>query len=194
MKYFLSSYNLGDKAKEYKEMIGNRKVAFIPNAVDYIEDADYNRNVYLLTDLGIETEILDLKKYFGKENELYEKLKEFGGVMVSGGNTYVLRQAMHLSGFDNIIKKLDDFIYAGWSAGVCVLAPSLEGLQQVDDPTQNPYNTDLIMEGLNILDYLVLPHYKSDHPESADIDKEVEYCTKNNIKFKTMKDGEVIIL
>jgi hypothetical protein len=44
-----------------------------------------------------------------------------------------------------------------------------------------------------ILDYIILPHYKSDHPESADIDKEVEFCKKNN-PSKTLKDDEVIII
>ena len=41
---------------------------------------------------------------------------------------------------------------------------------------------------------MILPHYKSDHPESEDIDKEVEYCDKNNIPYKTLRDGEVMIL
>jgi dipeptidase E len=37
-------------------------------------------------------------------------------------------------------------------------------------------------------------HYKSDHPESTSIDKEVEYCEKNNIPYQTLKDGEVIVV
>jgi len=77
---------------------------------------------------------------------------------------------------------------------VCVLAPRLEGLHHVDDPTVCPYpGSSVIWEGLGILDYLVLPHYKSDHPESANIDRDVEYCTKNGIPFRTLRDGEVII-
>ena len=53
---------------------------------------------------------------------------------------------------------------------------------------------EILWEGLGILDHIILPHYKSDHPESADIDKEVEFCKRNNIPFKTLRDGEVIII
>ena len=127
-----------------------------------------------------------------------DKLKGFGGVFVRGGNTFILRQAMKLSGFDNIFNELldvDDFVYSGYSAGVCVLAPNFKALQIVDDPTdKSNKNQETIWEGLNYLDHIILPHYKSDHPESADIDKEVEYCQKNKIKYETLSDGEVIII
>lgn len=114
-----------------------------------------------------------------------------------GGNTFVLRQAMRLSGFETLIRELvdTDFLYGGYSAGVCVLAPSLTGLQQVDDATLTPYpNSEVIWDGIGLLDYLVLPHFESDHPESADIDKEVEYCRREGIPFKTLRDGEVIVV
>jgi dipeptidase E len=52
----------------------------------------------------------------------------------------------------------------------------------------------VIWEGLGFLDYLILPHYKSDHHESAAIDKEVEYCARHGIPFRTLRDGEVIII
>lgn len=52
----------------------------------------------------------------------------------------------------------------------------------------------MIWEGLGLIDYAFLPHYDSDHPESADIDKEVAYCTENQIPFKTVRDGEVILI
>ena len=66
----------------------------------------------------------------------------------------------------------------------------------MDDPTDQPYpeQKETVWEGLGLFDYIILPHYKSDHPESADVDKEVEFAKKNNIPFKTLKDGEVIII
>lgn len=105
---------------------------------------------------------------------------------------------MRISGFDEIIKDLmakDDFVYAGYSAGICILAPDLKSLQIVDYPTDTPYEVkNIIWEGLNILDYMILPHYKSEHYESAKIDEEVVYCEQHDIPFKTLRDGEVIIL
>lgn len=206
MKFYLSSFKLGDKSAELVRLMGkNKKIAYIPNACDYTK-VDWDRrtnwekqDMQSLNDLGLSVEYLDLKKYFGKTNQLRKKLNEFGGVFVRGGNTFILRQAMKLSGFDIIFQELlkrDDFVYSGYSAGICVLAPDFKALQIVDNPADRPYKElqETIWEGLGFLDYIILPHYKSDHPESADIDKEVEFAKKKNIPFITLSDGEVIII
>lgn len=206
MKFYLSSFKLGDKSNELKRLMpSNKRIVYIPNACDYT-NIDWDKknkwekqDMQSLEHLGLRVEYLDLKKYFGKIDALRIKINEFGGVFVRGGNTFILRQAMKLSGFDLIFNELlkrKDFVYAGYSAGVCVLAPDFKALQIVDDPTDKPYPKlqDTIWEGLGFFDYIILPHYKSDHPESADIDKEVEFCKKNNISFKTLRDGEVIII
>jgi len=203
MKFYLSSYKIGNKAAELKNLISsNGKLGFIPNALDHVDpEARQESNkprLQELAELGINVELLDLKDYFGKKEELEKKIASLDVVWVRGGNTFVLRQAMKLSGFDEIIKNLNrvDFLYGGYSAGICVLAPSLRSLEIVDDPLINPYKglTETIWEGLGILDYLIIPHYKSDHPEAMKVDETVEYCKKNNIAFKTLKDGEVIII
>jgi len=120
-------------------------------------------------------------------------------VWVYGGNTFVLKRACEQSGFGEIIKEMilkDEIVYAGFSAGVVILSNSMKGLEIVDDPNIVPegYKSDFSWEGLGILDYHVAVHYKSDHSESADIDKEIEYCEKNNIPYKTLSDGEVIVV
>ena len=201
MKLYLSSYRLGNQAANLRALASGKLIGFIPNALDYVEaEARATSNAKALQevrDLSIDVEALDLKKYFGARAELEAKIASLGGVWVRGGNTFVLRQAMRLSGFDALVTEMvsADFLYGGYSAGVCVLAPRLDGLRQVDDPTVLPYaNSQVIWEGLGILDYLILPHYKSDHPESADIDKEVEYCKREGVPFKTLRDGEVIII
>ena len=48
-------------------------------------------------------------------------------------------------------------------------------------------------DGLGILDFVPVPHYKSEHPESKLVDKVVELFNKNNINYRTLKDGDVII-
>ena len=201
MKLYLSSFRVGNQAAKLRAFASGKLIGLIPNALDYVEaEARAKSNakgIQEVSDLGIDVEMLDLKEYFGARTELEAKLGSLGGLWVRGGNTFVLRQAMRLSGFDTLVTDMAgaDFLYGGYSAGVCVLAPRLEGLQQVDDPTASPYaDSPVIWEGLGILDYLVLPHYKSDHPESADVDKEVEYCTREGIPFRTLRDGEVIII
>jgi len=198
LKYYLSSYRVGNHGEKFAEMLNGRRVAYIPNALDHISIEDQtktrDRNQKDLENLSINSEILDLKDYFDNSEKLSEVLSNYAGVWVTGGNTFVLRQAMKLSGFDSILKSVsEDFIYAGYSAGVCVLAPNLEPLQIVDDPNKSPYPqlSEPIWDGLNILNHMILPHYKSDHPESADIDLEVAECEKKGIPYKTIRDGEV---
>ncbi|HLD85169.1 MAG TPA: Type 1 glutamine amidotransferase-like domain-containing protein [archaeon] len=205
MKFYLSSYKIGNEPEKLKQLVSNGKIGYISNALDFSSANKERRKKHIESDitdlrnLGLEVELLDLKAYFGKQSGLKKKIDKLGEVFVSGGNTFVLRQAMKLSGFDKIFKQLvkrKDFLYAGYSAGICVLAPDLKALKIVDDPKDKPYRQvkQTIWKGLGFLDYIILPHYKSNHPESADIDKEVEYCKKNKIPFKTLRDGEVIII
>jgi len=51
-----------------------------------------------------------------------------------------------------------------------------------------------VWEDLGLVDYSTAPHYKSDHPESTFIDTSVAYFVKNNMPFKTLRDGDVLIL
>jgi dipeptidase E len=206
MKFYLSSFEIGNYGNDLVRLLGqNKKIAYIPNAGDYtkinykLKNSRETSDINNLKELGLTVEYLDLKDYFHKTDKLRTKLNEFSGVFIRGGNTFILRQAMFLSGFDKIfeeLKKSNDFVYAGYSAALCVLAPDFKGLQIVDDPSELPYKEikKQMWQGLNFFDYILLPHYKSNHPESEDIDKEVEFCKQNNIKFKTLSDGEVIII
>ncbi len=207
MKLYLSSYKLGNETETLKSWLEptHKKVGYIANAFDFTNMPPENRAKHMEFDmnelkaLGFTVEVLDLRDYFDQKDRLREKLKTLDMLWISGGNTFVLRAAMRLSGFDELILELrerDDFIYGGYSAACCVLSPSLKGLQIVDDPYNFPYPQiqEPIWEGLGLIDYAFLPHFDSDHPESADIDKEVAYCTENKIPFKTVRDGEVVLV
>lgn len=144
----------------------------------------------------IDKKIISLKNYFGNYDKLKKDLKEYHAFFAIGGNTFALRKAMQLSGFDTFLKEIsnkENYLYGGYSAGICVLSPDLHGLHLVDEPI-NPYNEEEVLyRGIGLLDYVPVPHYKSDHPESKMVDDVVEYCEKNNIKFRTLKDGDVIV-
>lgn len=177
---------------------------YIPNARDFSGANTERREKHILSDissleeLGLAVKRVDLRDYFGKEEILRVKLKEIGAVFISGGNVFVLRQAMKLSGLDRILKTFQndskDFLYAGYSAAGCVLAPTLKAYEIVD-PVDTPYHEmkDVIWEGLGLVDFAFMPHWNSDHPESADIDKEIAYCKSNNIAYEAISDGDVII-
>ena len=207
MKFYLSSYKLGNEITKLKELIpaDNKKTAYISNALDFSDDLERRKqseqaDIEQLKEVGLnDVEKIDLRDYFGKKAKLEKKLSEFGIIWVRGGNCFVLRQAMKLSGLDEILKDLlkkENILYGGYSAGVCVLAPTLKGMELVDDPNVKPYDNqkETIWDGVGILDYTIVPHYKSDHPESAKVDETVEYMEKNNIPYKPLRDGEVIII
>jgi dipeptidase E len=204
MKLYLSSYNLGDNPEQLIDLIGiNKKIAVIGNASDLksVEErkGKIKEEFDHLIEISLSPEELDLRKYFGKQKELEKKLNEFKIVWVKGGNTFVLRRAMEQSGFDKLIKEKvndSDFVYAGYSAGSCVITPTLKGLEIVDDPITVPagYNPEIIWEGLELVNYSIAPHYKSNHPESAMVNETVKYFIENKMPHKTLRDGEVIIV
>ena len=203
MKFYLSSYRVGDKKEELIKWIkehGN-KICLIPNARDIypeseIKTANIQKDIDELINLGFDVTVISLKDYFNNKEGLVDVLKPFSAFYVIGGNTFALRQAMYLSGFDQYLKTIEnspDHLYVGYSAGICVLAKDLHGLDICDNPNLNPYGIETIWEGLGYFDFIFLPHYKSDHKETSLVDDTIEYCNKNNIKYKPLRDGEVLL-
>ena len=205
MKLYLSSYRLGDETDKLVSMVPeNKKAAVIFNALDFSCDLErkqstINREINDLVELGLEPEEFDLRSYFGNPEPLKEQLSRFGLIWVIGGNTFVLRRAMNQSGFDQFLienRNNDAWVYAGYSAGACVLAPTLRGIDLVDNPQIIPkgYQENIIWEGLSLINYCIATHYKSDHYESELVNKTVKYFLENKILFKALRDGEVIII
>jgi len=204
MKFYLSSYLIGNQSEKLKEMVPGRQIGYIPNALD-LSDADpervrrhVERDMGLLRALSLEVWLVDLRYYFGEPSKLRKKLDELRAIFVSGGNVFVLRQAMNLSGLDVLLKEFrskGNFLYAGYSAGGCVLSPSLRGYEIVD-PIDTPYNElkDVIWDGLGFLDHSFIPHWNSAHPESAAIEKTIDYYKKNRIPYTPIRDGDVLII
>jgi len=206
MKKYLSSYKLWKHTEELKNMFWeNKKIVLIPNARFlenwYSEKAKLSveNSLEELKNLWFETEILDLADYFWKEKVLEEKLLNFAWVYVTWWNVFVLNQAFELSWFWNILQKFEierkDFVYIGYSAWVCVLSPSLDWYQIVDDSNYFPYSEiqKTIWKWVWLINFNFSPHYDSNHPESKLIDEEIKYCIDNKILFKAVKDWEVLI-
>jgi dipeptidase E len=179
-------------------------VAVVQNALDAYPDVGrreigLQRELADLKAIGLVAEELDLRQFFGKGAELQKYIERFGYLWVTGGNTFVLRRAFSLSGLDSILhKKLaeDDFVYSGYSAGVCVVAPTLKGIHLADDPETTPkgYSSQTIWTGLGFIPYCIAPHYRSNHLESTLIEKSVEYFIEQKIPFVALRDGEALVL
>lgn len=205
MRLFLASYHLEPNGQKLAGLIAeNKKIAVIPNALDVYPDGprrieSVEREKSGLTGIGLIPQELDLRNYIGKPEELKTKLSEFGFIWVLGGNTFVLRRAYKEAGMDNWLQEHSGdkgFVYAGYSAGVCILSPSLKGLETVDEPNKVPdgYNAEVIWDGIGLIDFAFCPHYMSNHPESEAVNSEVEYYKRHGVEYRTLHDEEVIIM
>ncbi len=204
MRLYLSSFGIGNRPNELLALLrGKKRVAVVLNAKDASSPESrtisLNEEMEKMAGLGLEPVELDLRMYFGEPDRLRQTLAAVDLVWVRGGNTFVLRRALRQSGADNLLFDLlrnDEIVYGGFSAGVAVLAPSLKGLEIVDDPAVIPvgYEAEPLWEGLGLLPYAVAPHYRSDHPESDAIERLVEYFVEHRILFKTLRDGEAIVV
>lgn len=183
---------------------GKKQVGIITNAQDVYPDPEVRQEkmretIAELEAMGLRGEELDLRGYFGKQDMLAKRLDGYDGLWVRGGNSFVLRKAMHYSGFDEVIRDMlasDSIVYGGYSAGACVMGKDMHGLDLCDEPNATPadYKPETIWEGLGVVPYAVVPHYKSDNPESMLIDKTVAYMDEHNLPYKTLRDGEVLMI
>lgn len=200
MLLYLSSYKLGNETEKLKEMSADyHNICIIPNAMDPFGDGEGRtsrliRHKESLEELGFSAEVLDLRNYFDEEEKLRNKLKEFNGCYVLGGNCFTLISAMKRSGFDKYLLEDNDILYIGFSAGICVLGPTLKGIHLSDEPDILNYTEKPIYEGLKIVEEAFVPHYDSpEHPESKLMENVKQFLIRNNTKYMTLRDGDVII-
>jgi len=179
----------------------NNKTAYISNTLDFSNDLKRRRqseksDIEQLVAVGLDVEKLDLRDYFTKSGKLVEKIDEFGVIWVKGGNVFVLRQAMKTSGYDKLLQKVanerNDLLYGGYSVGVCVLTPSLRGIDLMDDITifQYPEQQEVVWDGLNLINYSIVPHYKSDLEATHLTDKTVAQYERDCTILKLYEMGK----
>jgi len=203
MRLYLSSSGLGDDPQRLAQLFEQgRRVGYIPNAVDGADvDPEWRRrhiaeDLASLQALGLNTEVLDLKEYFADHEALQARLQSLDGIFLSGGNTFVLVQALNLSGLDQWLQRVEHaFVYGGYGAAACALAKDLRCYAIVDNPDELPYPQirSPLWEGAGLLDFAFIPHYDSEHGESNLVDDEIRYCIENKILFQAFRDGEVFI-
>jgi dipeptidase E len=203
MRLFLSSENLGNYPEVFLSMVGSgNKLAVIENAKDDMppeeRQAKVNEHLEQLRGQGFQSEELDLRDYFGKYEQLSKKMQEYGGVFAFGGNTFILRRACAYSGFDIILPKLvaeDRVAYGGSSAGPILITPSLRGSEVGDYPENIPegYKSEIIWDGLNIVPFYIVPHYKSDW-WGKPAGQMIEYLESKNLDYYALEDGQVLIV
>jgi dipeptidase E len=182
---------------------GRRRVV-IANAMDDappdVRRAAVERELTALAELGLGSTELDLRDYFGQQPRLRQDLAGIGMAWLRGGNTFMLRYALARSGADAVFRELlaaDAMVYAGYSAGACVLSPSLRGLELVDDASAvtRAYGSPPLWDGLGLLDEAFVPHYRSaGHPETAAIEKVVTRYLAEGVAYRALVDGQALLV
>jgi dipeptidase E len=205
MRMYLSSFRMGDHPERLVELLDDPgPVVVIANAIDGAADdvrrEDVERELEALAELGLDAEELDLRDYFGASERLAAQLARYRLVWVRGGNTFMLRHALAASGADELLTGLlaeDALVYGGYSAGCCVLAPSLRGLELVDEPESvtEIYGVPPTWDGLGLIEYAFVPHVNSpDHPETEACGRLAEHYQAIGVEYKTLRDGEALVI
>ena len=202
MRLYLSSYQLGEHGERLQAMVrGAGRGYVIMNALDAGEESrrreDAHRQIRALAELGLEATDLDLREH--TPASIDEVVGETDFLWVRGGNVFTLRMALARSGMDAVIRdglSRDRFVYAGFSAGPCVLAPSLAGLEHCDPVEQclAAYG-EVRQDGLGVLDRPVVPHLDSPgHPETTLLGEVASRYTADGIPYWGLRDGQVLLV
>ena len=207
VRLYLSSYRLGNHADRLLELLrGGPSASVIMNGMDGSPPSTrrklFERTRGDLAALGLKVRELDLRKHFKASDGLARELEGSDLIWANGGNAFTLNMAMRQSGFAQTLKEWlasDDIVYAGYSAGAVVAGNTLRGIELVDsaEPEQAVppgYRSEILWDGLGLVDYGIVPHYRSDHWESERIEEVVRYCTAEGIPFRAIRDGEVILV
>lgn len=205
MRLYLSSFRLGDHPEHLVRLAGDdARIAVIANSIDGAPAGVRRDGVELelaaLRGLGLVPSEIDLRELSGPA-EVAAALREVDGVWVRGGNTFVLRVALRRSGADAVLTdavRSGSLVYAGYSAGGCVLAPSLRGLElvdPVDDVGQVRPGDSVVWEGLGVLDRPFVPHWSSPgHPETGLVDDVVAHYDAEGTTYWKLRDGQVLVV
>lgn len=206
MRLYLSSFQTGDHPGHLTALVGEdgRRAVIIANALDDasadVRRAGAGRERAALAGLGFEAVELDLRDYFGQQERLRRDLAGASLAWLRGGNVFMLRYALWRSGADAVFRDVlaaDALVHAGYSAGPCVLSPSLRGLELVDDAAavRRIYGAEPVWDGLAVLPEAFVPHYQSPgHAETAAMNRVVDRYRADGVAYRTLQDGQVLLV
>jgi dipeptidase E len=205
VRLYLSSFRLGDHPEHLVRMAGEgARVAVVANSIDGAPPEIRRQGVDLELDalrgLGLAPHEVDLRD-LGGPGDVRAAVSDVDAVWVRGGNTFVLRAVLRLSGADEVLAEAvrsDALVWAGYSAGGCVLAPTLRGLElvdPVDEVEKVRPGAAVVWEGLGLLDRPFVPHWSSPgHPETELIDDVVAHYDALGTSCWKLRDGQALVI
>jgi len=120
-------------------------------------------------------------------------MNSYDVVWFNGGNTFCLRWAIEQSacGKELLVDVLQSgTVYAGDSAGAIIAGPTLKHFDAADNPDVVP---EVIYNGFNFVDFVVLPHWESE--KYGDIIKGIgDKLKQEGYSTKSLTDDEFIFV
>jgi dipeptidase E len=205
---YLSSTGLGTRPAALRELVPGRRIGLVVNALD-AESRRGRRSGRRIEErqlqaIGFEPVEIDLRRYAGspragRSDDLARALSGLSAVWVSGGNTFVLLQAMQRSAFGDAVRaRLDrgGFVYAGYSAGACVAGPDVRGVELMDDISASGLRADRDddVAGLGLADFRVVPHWRSGHALSPSAELLADHLAAAALPHRCLSDGQVVVV
>ncbi|CCQ15781.1 putative serine peptidase [Rhodococcus sp. AW25M09] len=204
MKLFLSSYRFGGHSDAFVSLTGPPSdLAVIANASDAwpaaARESSLRSEFGPLRALGYRPVELDLRRYVGRPGAFERSLEGFGAVWVRGGNTFVLRAQLARSGADDILRervRRESIVYGGYSAGACVAAPSLIGVEDADDPGEVRPTTGIetVWNGLGLVNFSIVPHLNSVLDENNSGGSTLQRLRREGIPCHGLTDEQAIVV
>jgi dipeptidase E len=202
---FLASYRFGGHRQRFLDMVGQPgRIAVIANAGDSwpasARASSVTSELGPLRSAGFAPEEVDLREFVGRTAELADTLATFPAVWVRGGNTFVLRAQLARSGGDTVLRRMlvdDAAVYGGYSAGACILGPTLVGIEEADPPgeVRPTTGTDAQWDGLGVISRAVVPHWQSELLDDDDAGgRMVSALRAAGVDFVTLTDEQVLIV
>jgi len=195
MKRLLLASSVETTGPAIGKEIGNpksKKLAFIYTAGELHED-----NKWIDEDReGLIKAGFNLVDYTitGKNQNDFDR--ELGGcdvIHVNGGNTFYLLYQARKSGFDIWIKKEVNEgrkIYTGSSAGSMLVSPNIEIGKNLD---RYDYGKELkTFESIDLVDFIILPHWGSDHFRDRYLNYRLEFAFKPENKIILLNDWQYV--
>ncbi|MBY6366423.1 Type 1 glutamine amidotransferase-like domain-containing protein [Rhodococcoides corynebacterioides] len=206
MRLFLASYRFGAHRYRLLDLVGTPgRIGVIAAAADAwpatARESAVTSEFAILTAAGFDPVEVDLRSVTPATADA--ALRTLPAVWVRGGNTFVLRHRLAASGVDRVLRerlRRDDLVYAGYSAGACVMGPSLTGVDAADPPAELAEITDdpVPRDGLGLIDDVLVPHWPTaTAPSELDPDGAVRAmaaaCRAAGVPYRTLTDDQVFV-
>ncbi len=143
----------GEAIIEQIKRTGAKNLVLIPYAVIR---SSYDERVAMVQEtfnqLDLDCKVTGLHQ----ADDPVKAIKEAEGILVSGGNTWVLNKTLHDLGLVSPLRKavLDQGIpYIGWSAGTNIACPTIRTTNDM------PIITGAVLSSLNFVPFQINPHY-----------------------------------